>query len=177
MLSPTLKQRFESYQDILRFVVALLAADLVWKYLIIGDQVCFDIFAGYVAEQVYTMLTWVRDTVHINGSHIFFDSGNGTHIIWSCAPAKQGFIWLCLILAARGPWVHKLWFIPAGWVLIYGINLIRIFAIALIIEHHPELFEMMHNYIFKYAFYGCMFLMWLVWTNCLNLHMCCYEKG
>ncbi|MCQ2310681.1 MAG: exosortase/archaeosortase family protein [Paludibacteraceae bacterium] len=172
------------YQDILVFVVALLVANCFWKYTVHGDEAgygdvtwfglvltpFFDMVAQQVAQTVYALVAVVRDTVHLQGTHLFFDSGNGSHIVWSCTPIKQSFIWLCLILAARGPWVHKIWYIPAGWVVIYGINIVRIAAISLIIEHHPELFEVMHTYVFKYVFYGLMFLMWLLWIECLVKH-------
>jgi len=175
----TLKQRFEPYIDIVLFVVALLVADAVWKLCVSGDEMSigdvsilgldasafFTWMSQIVAQQVYAIVSVFRDTAHIVGNHLFFDSGSGTHIVWSCTPIKQSWIWLCIILAARGRWIHKLWFIPAGWVLIYGINLVRVAAINLIVEFHPDLFELMHTYIFKYAFYGCMFLMWLVWTS------------
>jgi len=166
------------YLDIILFVVALFAADLVWKLCVSGDESMdtvsvlgmeatpwFNWISQSVAEQVYALVALFRDTVHLDGIHIYFDSGNGSRIVWSCTPVKQSWIWMCIILAARGRWVHKLWFIPAGWILIYGINLLRITAINLIVEFHPELFELMHTYVFKYAFYGCMFLMWLVWTT------------
>lgn len=167
------------YRDIIVFAVTLLAANYFWKFTVHGDEAgvgdvtwfglvltpVFDAIAANIAQAVYGLVSVVRDTVHIQGTHIFFDSGNGSHIVWSCTPIKQGWIWLCLILAARGKWWHKTWFIPVGWLLIYGINIIRIAAISLIIEHHPELFEVMHTYVFKYAFYGIMFLMWLLWTT------------
>jgi hypothetical protein len=33
------------------------------------------------------------------------------------------------------------------------------------IEHHPDWFELLHDYIFKYIFYGMLFLLWLWWSN------------
>lgn len=166
------------YKDIILFTVTLLVANWVWKLTVSGDELghgdvtwlglvvtpFFDAIAAHTASWVYWVVDVFRDTVHISGTHIWFDSGNGSNIVWSCTPVKQSFIWLCLIATAIGPWKHKLWFIPAGWVLIYLINILRIAAISLIIEFHPELFDLMHTYIFKYAFYGIMFLMWLVWT-------------
>ncbi|MCQ2348302.1 MAG: exosortase/archaeosortase family protein [Paludibacteraceae bacterium] len=170
------------YKDILLFVVALLLANGFWKLTVQGDELgrgdvtwlgivltpFFDWMSQQVAQAAYGLVALVRDTVHLNGTRLYFDSGNGSHIVWSCTPVKQSFIWLCLIAAARGKWLRKLWFIPLGWLLIYGINIVRIAAISLIIEHHPELFEVMHTYVFKYAFYGLMFLMWLVWVNHLS---------
>ena len=59
-------------------------------------------------------------------------------------------------------WLHKLWFIPFGWLCCYLFNILRIFIIALFIEHHPEWFHVLHDYIFKYLFYGMLFGLW-VW--------------
>ena len=37
--------------------------------------------------------------------------------------------------------------------------------IAMAIEHHPEWFEFLHEYLFKYLFYGMLFCLWLWWTH------------
>jgi len=183
MLSPMLKQRFEPYLDIVLFVVALLLADAIWKLCVSGDESlntvailgcdatkAFAAVSQLVAQQVYDLLSLFRDTVHLQGSHLYFDSGNGTRIVWSCTPIKQSWIWLFIMLVARGEQGHKLWFIAAGWLLIYGINILRVAAVNLIVEFHPDLFQLFHTYLLKYAFYGCMFLMWLVWTTCFKVN-------
>ena len=171
-------QIYKPYLDIILFAITLLVANWVWKLMVSGDEFghgdvtwfglvvtpFFDAIAAHTARCAYWVVDVFRDTVHLSDIRIWFDSGNGTSIVWGCTPVKQSFIWLCLIATAIGPWMHKLWFIPAGWVLIYIINILRIVFISLIIEFHPELFDLMHTYIFKYAFYGIMFLMWLVWT-------------
>lgn len=43
-------------------------------------------------------------------------------------------------------------------------NLLRIASITLIIEHHPEWFEVMHGWVLKYLFYGIMFIGWVGFT-------------
>jgi hypothetical protein len=35
----------------------------------------------------------------------------------------------------------------------------------LFIEFHPEWFDLLHEYIFKYLFYGMLFLLWVWWTE------------
>ena len=97
-----------------------------------------------------------------------FDSGSSVRIVWSCTALKQSFIWLIIMLVARGKWLRKLWFLPLGFVAIYLFNILRIALIAMIIEHHPELFELMHSYIFKYLFYLMLFGKWVWWTNSLS---------
>lgn len=170
------------YTDIILFVVALLAANYFWKFTVLGDeggeQVTwfgmnitrpFDILAAHIANAVYWLVYLTRDTIHhLHDNILWFTSGSSVKIVWSCTALKQSFIWLIIMLVARGKWLRKLWFIPLGWAGIYIFNILRITWITMIIEHHPELFELMHTYIFKYLFYLMLFGMWVWWTNIGN---------
>lgn len=131
----------------------------------------FEFMACHIASVVYWLVALFRDTAYMTDAHtIHFAGGMGTTIIWGCTALKQSFIWLCLILTVKGTtatfgkalWLKKLWFIPLGWVCCYVFNILRIFLIALFIEHHPEWFHLLHDYIFKYLFYGMLFGLW-VW--------------
>ena len=173
------KKQIAPYTDIILFVVALLAANFFWKYTVLGDEggeqvtwfgfditAPFDFLATHIANAVYWTVHLVRDTIHQLPNNILrFDSGSSVRIVWSCTALKQSFIWLIIMLVARGKWLRKLWFIPLGFVAIYLFNILRIALITLIIEHHPELFEMMHTYVFKYLFYLMLFGMWVWWTH------------
>ena len=172
----SLKQRFEPYTDVIIFMITLLVANYFWKFTMVGDEdgdivtwfgidvtAPFEWMACHITSVVYGLVSLVRDTAHMVGDKtIRFDSGSGTTIIWGCTALKQSFIWLCLILTVRGGWKHKIWFIPLGWVCCYVFNILRIFLISLFIEHHPEWFPFLHNYLFKYAFYAMLFGLW-VW--------------
>jgi len=157
-------------------MVTLLVANYAWKWTMTGDEggdfvtwlgmevtAPFEWMACHIASVVYWLLSLCRDTVYMTDAHtIRFTSGSGTTIVWSCTALKQSFIWLCLILTVRGGWKHKWWFIPFGWFCCYLFNILRIFIIALFIEHHPEWFHVLHDYIFKYLFYAMLFGLW-VW--------------
>lgn len=183
MKSHLLKQRFEPYKDIIIFVVTLLVANYAWKWTFTGDEdgdivtwlgfdvtAPFEFMARHITWAVYWLVSLVRDTVYLTNLHtIRFDSGNGTAIVWGCTGLKQSFIWLCLMLTVRSipgyekqNWLNKLWFIPLGWLCCYAFNILRIFLITLFIEHHPDWFPILHDYIFKYLFYAMLFGLW-VW--------------
>jgi exosortase/archaeosortase family protein len=167
------------YYDIILFVVALLAANFFWKFTVLGDEggiqvtwfgmditAPFDFMAAHIAHVVFWFIQLTNDTAtFFEPSTIHFATGTGTRIVWSCTGLKQAFIWIIIMLAARGNWKHKLWFIPLGLVCAYLFNILRITLIAIAIEHHPEWFHMLHDYIFKYIFYGMLFLLWLWWTH------------
>jgi exosortase/archaeosortase family protein len=120
-----------------------------------------------------------RDTVYKVGDHVIrYDNGVGTSIIWGCTGLKQSFIFMCLILTVlpyktlnhkseiiNSLWLHKLWFIPLGWLCCYAFNIARIAAITLLIEFHPDWFSFLHDYLFKYLFYAMLFGLWVIFVE------------
>ena len=93
-----------------------------------------------------------------------------------CASLKQWMHWLFLMILFPGPWKHKLWYIPAGLVIIEWTNAIRICGILLMQIYWPNIhihlfgsdintFQLGHNYIFKFFFYLVIFLMWVLWVE------------
>ena len=174
-----LKEHIKPYEDVIIFMLTLLVANYFWKWTMVGDEngdsvtwfgldvtAPFEFMACHIASFVYWLVSLVRDTAYMTDVHtIRFESGHGTTIIWGCTALKQSFIWLCLILTVKGGWKQKLWFIPLGWVSCYVFNILRIFLIALFIEHHPEWFHMLHDYIFKYLFYAMLFGLWVIFVE------------
>ena len=176
------KLRFDilkPYTDIILFVVAMLAANYFWKFTVLGDesgiQVTwfglditrpFDAMAHHITSIVYGLLSLTNEHVHfLEPNTLRFDTGTSTKIVWSCTALKQSFIWIVIMLVARGSWVRKLWFIPLGLACAYLFNILRIALIAMSIEHHPEWFDFLHEYLFKYLFYGMLFGLWLWWSE------------
>lgn len=184
MLRPLSKylEALKPYSDVIIFMVTLLVANYAWKWTMVGDEngdcvtwfglditAPFEFMACHIASVVYWLVSLFRDTVYmVDAQTIHFTSGSGTIIIWGCTGLKQSFIWLCLILTVQGTstvngkalWLKKLWFIPIGWVCCYLFNILRIFIIALFLEHHPDWFPLLHNIIFKYLFYAMLFGLW-----------------
>lgn len=176
------KHRMAPYTDVILFAVCLLAAHFFWKLTVIADEhggpvvwfgmnisMPFDYLSRHVAKVVWHIVSLTRDTLQYFPPDILrFDSGSSVKIVWSCTALKQAFIWLVIMLFARGKWYNKLWFVPLGWIYIYIFNILRIYLIALVIEHHPDMFNVLHTYVFKYLFYGMLFLLWVWWVEKLK---------
>ena len=190
-----LQLQLRPYRDVIVFVVTLLVANYFWKWTMNGDEVGtqvtwfgldvtapFEFMACHIASVVYGLLSLFRDTVYMADEHtIRFASGVGTTIIWGCSGLKQSFIWLCLILTVRPIFkssnsqilkfsIAKLLYVLLGWLCCYAFNILRIFLIALLIEHHPDWFEVLHNYIFKYLFYAMLFGLWVIFVEKIRPH-------
>ncbi len=174
-----LLSKFEAYWGIIYFFLILLIAHFVWKLLLSGDEfgasvrlLGMDISAPFIwmsdhiARATFAILDVLGVGVRLQAGNILrHDSGGAICIVWGCTGFKQAYIYLCIIAFYRGPWRHKLWYIPLGWLLIYCFNLFRISFITAYVGHHPEQFDFLHGFVFKYLFYGLIFLMWVVWEE------------
>ena len=178
----TFPRSLAPYKNLIVFAVTLLAADAVWKLSVRGDEMgagdvtlwgmtvtpFFDLLSHNVAEAVYRLISLTRESYTLRDTLISYPDGYGVRIVWSCTPVKQSFIWLCLILVTGRAWLRKCWYIPLGWAVIYGFNILRIYWVTLLTQNHHDLFPLYHTYVFKYLFYFVIFLMWLLWERVIT---------
>lgn len=175
-----LTEKMKPYSGVIYFMVILLAAHFFWKLFVIGDEsneyvsffgmnisAPFIFMAQHIARLTHSLLDWIGYDITLYPDNVLRHaiSQNGVWIVWSCTGIKQAYIFFCIIAFYRGPWQHKLWFIPLGIVLVYLFNIFRIALITIIIDKYPEQFEMWHEHILKYAFYAMIFVLWAFWSD------------
>ena len=181
MTLETLKQQLLPYRGVIRFAVVLVVAHFLWKFTIVGDECggevtlfgCditapFDFMCAHIAQTVYAILLFFGYDVTLSDTFLRFANGNSVGIIWACSGLKQMFIFACILITARGPWRHKLWFVPMGVVACHVVNVLRITLLSVIVCHRPEWFDLMHEHITKYLFYAIIFLFWVWWEERFN---------
>lgn len=177
------------YADVIRFMAVLLVGNALWKLTFHGDEAgnyitflgfdlthFFSIASSHVAKASYVLVHAIEDSAQLLYGHIIRFSNDVTiSVVWGCSAVKQGLLFTLIMLLSRGSCLHKLWFIPLGWLMVYLFNIMRIAIIALLIHHHPTWFEFLHTYLFKYLFYGMIFALWVVWTerlSCVHTEEC-----
>ena len=138
-------------------------------------------------DLVYSQSCWVLDRIfHIDITTVseqrliaaMDKEGGWAKVIIApeCASLKQWMHWIFLMVIFPGPWKHKLWYIPAGLVVIEWTNVVRICGILLMQMQWPNIhlhlmggdintFHRAHDYVFKFFFYLVIFLMWVLWVE------------
>ena len=127
-------------------------------------------------DMVYSQSCWVLDRAfHIDITTISQQrliaavnkDGGWARVIIApeCASLKQWMHWIFLMVLFPGPWKHKLWYIPAGLVIIEWTNVVRICGVLMMQIPWPNSFHLAHDYIFKFFFYLVIFLMWMLWVE------------
>ena len=132
---------------------------MVWSVNLVYSQSC------WVLEHIFRLdITTISEKRLIATPN---SEGGWARVIIApeCASLKQWMHWLFLMLIFPGPWKHKLWYIPAGLVIIEWTNVIRICGVLMMQIPWPDSFRLAHDYIFKVFFYLVIFLMWMLWVE------------
>lgn len=176
-------QKLEPIRSVLIFLAVLFSANILWKLSIYGDDsdsqvllfnaiditAFFDFFVRTTTNAIRDIIEFFGFNIHHKSyNDVRFYNDNYVTIVWGCTAIKQSFIFLCIMMFTPGPQKSKLWYIPLGLLLIYVFNLFRISVIALSVEQYPQYFRFLHEGLFKYLFYGFIFLIWVYWEEKLN---------
>ena len=173
----------QSVVDVGLFIVLILS----FHFLYLGWQALdywpikgtIDKLMLWAVDMAYSQSCWLLDNVfHLDLTTMSdirliatpnHDGGWARVIIApECASLKQWFHWLFLMLLFPGPWKHKLWYIPAGLVIVEWTNVVRICGVLMMQIPWPNSFRLAHDYIFKVFFYLIIFLMWVIWVECFK---------
>jgi exosortase family protein XrtF len=109
----------------------------------------------------YTVFTTHSETIRTVG----IDGTNGLWIGDPCDGITLFALFTAFIASYPGPWKHKAWFIPAGIVAIFGMNVLRITGLCMIVLYKPSWLDFNHDYLFKIIVYGFIFGLWMIWIN------------
>ena len=169
------------YWGVIYFVALLLFTHFLWKFVVDGDlhgqQIA--ILGKDLTEQFHFLSAFTAKAVHwfvhlfpntgdfmIEDTRLFFLNENfPIHLIWGCTGVKQLYIFIVIIAFYRGPWKKKLWYIPVGCVVLWIYNIVRIASISYLTIGHHERFDFLHEGLFRYIFYGLIFLLWVIWEE------------
>ena len=119
-------------------------------------------FSSHLLELFgYTVFTSHSETMRTLGI-------DGTHGLWigdPCNGIALFSLFTFFIIAYRGNWKKKMWYIPVGILSIHFMNIIRITALCIIVYKKPEWLEFNHTYLFQILMYLFIFLLWIIWVK------------
>lgn len=99
----------------------------------------------------------------------------GTVVVMSGQPAVvvgapcNGLVLYALfggfVVAFPGPWRRKVWFIAAGLLLIWCLNVLRVATLAINHSYAHQTVDFNHHYTFTFIVYACIFGLWMLWAR------------
>ena len=93
---------------------------------------------------------------------------NGKYVaraVEGCNSLSVIILFISFMIAFSGRLKPTVFYILAGSVLIYSVNLMRIVILSIGLYHYPWRREILHTVIFPLIIYGLVFLLWMFWVN------------
>lgn len=94
----------------------------------------------------------------INGKYL-------ARVVEGCNAISVIILFISFVIAFAGKFKTTFFYILAGSVLIYVVNLLRIVILSVGLYHYPWRREELHTVIFPLIIYGMVFLLWMFWVN------------
>ncbi len=121
--------------------------------LLIGAKYFTELF-GF---EVVTYGKSIRIIDNFQAASIFLDRG--------CMGRNVMLGFAALIAVFPGKFIHKLWYIPMGLLIIIFINILRISGLAITAYCCPQYSDINHHFIFKIVAWIAIFILWVIWFN------------
>jgi exosortase family protein XrtF len=86
-------------------------------------------------------------------------------IVEGCNAVSVIILFISFIIAFAGRFKITFFYLLAGSVLIYTVNIARIAILSIGLYHYPWRKEILHTVIFPLIIYGMVFLLWMFWVN------------
>ncbi|AHM58654.1 Transmembrane exosortase (Exosortase_EpsH) [Flammeovirgaceae bacterium 311] len=99
------------------------------------------------------------------GSELFLDNEPLLLIASNCNGLIVFALFAAFILIFPKNWSKKLLFIPAGVMLLFLLNVLRVTSLSLIQIYHAEWLEFNHKYSFTILMYAAVFGLWMLWVK------------
>jgi exosortase family protein XrtF len=98
-------------------------------------------------------------------TYVYLNSWHVVSVGWQCDGLSLMALFAGFIVAYPGPWRPKLWFIPAGILMIHALNIVRVAALALNQVYARSSMEFNHHYTFTILIYAFIFWLWTIWVR------------
>ncbi len=166
---------YHENKELIRFLASALALLTIWV-------VATTFFPGFIHDMHYHIIKPQADIAAfflrlmgyeidqdymVNGceARLVFAGSGSICVGTNCSGLELFLLFFGFILLMRGKWIDKMWFIPAGFLVILLLNIIRIIALGIIYYHAPEYLDFNHKYTFVIIVYGAIFGLWVFWVK------------
>jgi exosortase family protein XrtF len=157
------------FRFLLLFIVLYTSWYVLYE-LVINPNGTLDTFvinsSVYSSEHLLKLFGYPTFTTHSETIRtVGIDGTLGLWIGDPCNGLTLFALFTAFIVSFPGPVKHKAWFIPAGILGIFLVNVLRITGLCMIVLYKPKWLGINHDYIFKIFVYSFIFWTWMIWVN------------
>ena len=172
------KELIVKYRSVIKFILTFLLvyAVLTFSYKLYldasdGSKYYPDYLTNLVAKQSQSVLQSMGYDATIAkhpdepSMKLIINKKFVARVVEGCNSVSIIILFISFIIAFAGKFKTTFFYILAGSVLIYAVNLFRIAILSVGLYHYPWRKEILHTVIFPLIIYGMVFLLWMFWVN------------
>ena len=173
-----MKTLIKKYKSVIKFILTFLLVYLLLSvtynfYLDFskGSKYYPDYLTHLVAEQSEAILntfgyqTEIANHPNEPSIKLIIRGKYVARAVEGCNSLSVIILFVSFMIAFAGRLKPTVFYILAGSVLIYSVNLLRIVILSIGLYHYPWRREILHTVIFPLIIYGLVFLLWMFWVN------------
>ncbi len=173
-----MKDLFIKYKSVVKFILTFLLvyAALSFSYKLyldasVGSHYYPDYLTNLVARQSESLVNSIGYNATIAqhpdepSMKLIINDKFVARVVEGCNSISIIILFISFVIAFAGRFKITFFYILAGSVLIYVVNLLRIVILSVGLYHYPWRREELHTVIFPMIIYGMVFLLWMFWVN------------
>lgn len=177
-------QLFLKYRTVLKFLITFLGSYIIFSavynwYLHSFSATTYypDFFTHLVAQQSRAVIAAfgydvvVTPALNFPSMDLFLNENFVARIIEGCNSISIIILFVSFMLAFFGKVKSTLFYILAGTVIIYVMNVLRIVVLSIGIYKLPQYAHFLHQVVFPLIIYGTVFILWILWIRIYSKQM------
>jgi exosortase/archaeosortase family protein len=163
MLGSYLKTPLANF--IFRGIALFLFWDLIFYPFLIPESF-HTMLIGYLLSFSGAVLNVLHFDVVTSNEDIILNGMRTVHVGIPCDGIEAMGVFSCIVIAFHAKWVHKVWMIITGIIVIFLLNGARVVALAwLIATNHLAAFNINHKYLFNIILFALLLIMIYLWSS------------
>lgn len=173
-----MKKLFVKYQSVIKFILTFLLVYFVlsfaYKFYLqwsTGEKYYPDYMTYMVSKQSEDLLNTFGYNAKVlphpdePSMKLIINNKYVARVIEGCNSVSVIILFISFIIAFSGKFKTTLFYILAGSVLVYAVNLVRVVILSVGLYHYPWRKDVLHTVIFPGIIYGMVCLLWVFWVN------------
>ena len=151
-------------KDVLKFIALFIAFCTFFYLFYYYFMDHFRFLENITASLLGFLLRIFGMDAIVNGNIVVLD-GFALRIIDECTAMFGSIVYVSCILAYPADAKKKITGIALGIPCLYVINMVRLVVISFVALLRPDIFELVHNYLWQTIFIAFVIIIWLVWVD------------
>lgn len=150
---------------LLKALVLFIGWQVLYYAYLLPNGALNDFLSTLVVQGTDIGLRLLGFDTYYQGHYIYMDDQAVVLVNNGCNGLELFVLYMGFLICFPGSWKYKAFFIPAGVLVVFILNILRNIALVLNYRFFETTFDFNHKYTYVFIVYVVVFAMWRFWLN------------